>query len=40
MKAIKKAVRGVLRARGGALNGARTRAEAALAALDQVVATD
>jgi len=40
LKAIKKSVRTVLRARGGALDGARGKAEGALAALDQAVAAD
>ena len=38
LKGIKKAVRGVLRARGGQLDGARIRAETALDALNQVLA--
>jgi hypothetical protein len=40
LKAIKKSVRAVLRARGGALDGARGKAETALAALDQVIAAE
>jgi len=38
MKAIRKAVRAVLRARGGQLDGARARAGTALDRLDQAVA--
>ena len=40
MKAARKAVRGVLRARGGQLSGARTKADTALESLDQAVAAD
>jgi CSLREA domain-containing protein len=40
MKGVRKAVRGVLRARGGQLDGARTKAEAALDTFDQVLAAD
>ena len=38
MKAIRRAVKAVLRARGGKLDGARARAEAAFDALDQAIA--
>jgi hypothetical protein len=38
MKAVRKAVKAVLRARGGKLDGARPRAEAAFAALDLAIA--
>jgi CSLREA domain-containing protein len=40
LKAIKKSVKGVLRARGGALSGARDKAETALDALDQLLSAD
>jgi hypothetical protein len=40
MKAVRKAVRGALRARGGQLNGARAKAEIALEGLDQAVAAE
>jgi len=40
MKQIRKAVRGVLRARGGKLDGARGKAETALDALDQLVVAE
>ena len=40
LKAIKKGVRGVLRARGGQLDGARNKAETALGALDQLIVAE
>lgn len=40
MKAVRKAVRGVLRARGGQVGGARAKAETALESLDQAVAAN
>jgi hypothetical protein len=40
MKAVRKAVRSVLRARGAQLDGARAKADTALGNLDQALAAD